>query len=465
MAIFIREYMGGENAINENSSLPLSLTESSVAFNAIADDSVMVDIEGIHVGPTRNFTWYTEQALKTSIPTWTKPYNRPFILHHNERDGKIIGRVLNAEYASKNTRSKTGALIFTCNVADDEGKKGVQDGRLQTVSIGVIAKDVRCSICGEQIELESDGSTVCGHDKGNVYGDKVCYWMVYEMEAKELSYVIVPSDIYAHNIKVYKPSNRKPNELTESSEEGDEKGMKSIIKEININIGEIEDLCEEEEKEAEGGEEAKGEEGEGEKMEEKEEGKTVDELTSELESLRARIGELKGKLADEQKKAAKALEMQQSAEDELITLREEMKNYEVDQVVELRSKLGRPVVTRESLLARSRESILDTLSDLKEEVSSNISQVNLTESIENVISEENTVIDTVEELTESVEEVHAAEEVEAIKPVLNESLVDLDKDTSTMETKNEGLDVKESDADSNIDYEATIDNFTKYFNL
>ena len=205
MSIVIREYLGSPMSENDKAYVPFSLKEGLDATTVIADDSVMVDIEGIHVGPTRNFTWYTEEALKSSIPTWTKPYERPLILHHNERDGKIIGRVLNAHYTDLNTRSNTGALVFTCNIPDDDGKKGVKDGRLKTVSIGVIAHDVRCSICGHNISEYGE----CEHERGVEYDDKVCYWVIHSMEAKELSYVIVPSDIYAHNVKIYSPQDKK----------------------------------------------------------------------------------------------------------------------------------------------------------------------------------------------------------------------------------------------------------------
>ena len=70
---------------------------------------------------------------------------------------------------------------------DKEGIEQIKDGRLKTVSIGVIAHDVRCSICGEQVEIIDEyGNTACGHSKGNVYDDQVCYWKIYKMEAKEL---------------------------------------------------------------------------------------------------------------------------------------------------------------------------------------------------------------------------------------------------------------------------------------
>ena len=207
MSIEIREYIGSSMNITESTMTkrPVNLNENFNEIGPISKDSIIQFIEGIHAGPTRNFTWYTEQALEDSVPTWTKPYQRPLIMHHNEKDGKTIGRILNAEYVTRNTRSGTPALSFVCNVPDKDGKEQILDGRLKTVSIGVIAHDVRCSICGEQIELDEYGSSVCGHDRGASYEGETCYWMIYKMEAKELSYVIVPSDIYAHNTKTMKP--------------------------------------------------------------------------------------------------------------------------------------------------------------------------------------------------------------------------------------------------------------------
>lgn len=134
-------------------------------------------------------------------------------MHHNERDGITIGRIKIAEYTDKNTRSGTPALTFTTNIAHEEGIKGVKNGTLSTVSIGAIAHDVRCSICGTNIAEMG----MCEHEKGEKYEDKLCYWIIKKMEPKELSYVIVPSDIYAHNLRIYNPP--KSNKLNLTKEQ------------------------------------------------------------------------------------------------------------------------------------------------------------------------------------------------------------------------------------------------------
>lgn len=96
-------------------------------------------------------------------------------MHHNEKDGQIIGRVHSAEYTEVNTRGNTPALIFTANVGDEEGKKGIKNGTLSTVSIGVIAHDLRCSICNTNLAEEG----LCEHEKGEYYEvdgqQELCY--------------------------------------------------------------------------------------------------------------------------------------------------------------------------------------------------------------------------------------------------------------------------------------------------
>lgn len=139
-------------------------------------------------------------------------------MHHNEKDGQIIGRVHSVEYTEVNTRGNTPALIFTVNVGDEDGKKGIKNGTLSTVSIGVIAHDLRCSICGTN--LAEDG--LCEHEKGEFYEvegeQQLCYWIIEKMEPKEVSYVIVPSDAYAHNLRVYDAVKKKKSEVKESVE-------------------------------------------------------------------------------------------------------------------------------------------------------------------------------------------------------------------------------------------------------
>lgn len=436
MAIEIREYIGSSMNITESAvKRPVNLNENFNEIGPISKNSIIQIIEGIHVGPTRNYTWYTEEALKTSIPTWTKPYQRPLIMHHNEKDGKTIGRVISVEYTTQNTRSGTPALLYTCNVPDKEGKEQIQDGRLKTVSIGVIAHDVRCSICGDQVELDEYGSAVCGHDRGSTYDDQICYWKIYKMEAKELSYVIVPSDIYAHNVKTIKAEDFLKTNLKEgvtstmSKEldltEGQVKGT-VIDEEVNkgaadagVNPESIEPKAGEgEEVKPKEGEEVKPEDNKDETPEQKPEEKTpeVDPKDKEIEELKAKIETLtaekeavtkdllavKKTLEDTAKEVeaitvdlnAKTAELEnevalkEAVESELANAKLEVREAREGEFNSLRVSLGKEMATSESLTSRTDCSLLDAIKDLKEELSGTNTLKKITESKNPTISNE-----------------------------------------------------------------------------
>ena len=213
MAIEIKEYVGFSSSQPTNHSgiiVQESVAATATPQQMISPNSLMVEIEGIHSDVlTINCTKYSESCLKKSIPYWTSPYEKAVIMHHNDEDGQIIGRVKKAEMIDSK-RSGTPAINFTCNIGDENGIKGIKNGTLATVSIGAVAYDVRCSICGENVAVCD-----CEHEKGHVYDGKLCYWTIEEMEPREVSYVILPSDKYAQTMKVYKPGKK---ELKESVE-------------------------------------------------------------------------------------------------------------------------------------------------------------------------------------------------------------------------------------------------------
>lgn len=130
MAIIIREYAGYNNFNATRNAIDVNFTEgffneTNDSFATIEPDSLMVDVEGIHAYPyaTRNFTRYMPKCLKNSIPSWTKPYRKPVIKHHNEENGETIGRIINVKYKESNTLSNTPALVFTINIPNEQAKK------------------------------------------------------------------------------------------------------------------------------------------------------------------------------------------------------------------------------------------------------------------------------------------------------------------------------------------------------
>ncbi|MGL4877992.1 hypothetical protein [Paraclostridium dentum] len=348
-------------------------------------------------------------------------------MHHNEKDGTIIGRIKSVEYKETGTRTGTPALIFTSNIGDEEGKKGIKNGTLSTVSIGVIAHDLRCSICGTNLAEEG----MCEHEKGEVYGEdnKLCYWIINKMEPKEVSYVIVPSDIYAHNLKVYEAVKKKKSEVKESvnfydnpfaeiiestkaaidAQEG--KQIDEEIKDKATDVPEepkakeeseakVEDKStEEESKESkeekeetpekesakeESKEEAKEEQEskeeteeeekkeEAEKTEEKEESKEAEE-NKELEDAKQTIAELEKEIASLkavnkklESKVEKVNAAKESVEKELVRFRAEKKKSLVESVNKLRAELNLPLEDEKALLESTEETLHITIKSLNE---------------------------------------------------------------------------------------------------
>lgn len=196
-----REYIGfsptSENiTIKESVIRPIDQLSSSDD----SDNELIVEIEAVHAYPyvTKNSTRYSYQGLEDSLSEWTHPYNIPIIMHHNDQDGQIIGRAIDARLGDSERLVGSKALFITAKILDEKAQKDIKSGLLSTVSIGMTGHDVRCSICGQDL---NEGP--CGHVRGESYDGQTCCWDFFSMSPIELSYVIVPSDKYAKNIKVY----------------------------------------------------------------------------------------------------------------------------------------------------------------------------------------------------------------------------------------------------------------------
>lgn len=353
------------------------MTEGALALqkdNYIDPDSLMVEIEGIHASPaaTRNFTRYMPKALKNSVPTWTAPYRKPLIEHHNEENGQIIGRIIDAEYVAKNTLSGTPALKFTVNVPDERAKKDIKSGLLATTSIGATAHDVRCSICGSHIESAEEGCPN-GHERGGNYNGETCYWDIYSIEGKELSFVVVPADPYSQKTAVYpatEGNSKKPTVIKESYTDNQEDGL-SIPSEKGANMAKKEVTAEDLTAEVASLKESL--DAQTKKAVELEE--SLKEATEKIEALEKEKVELSESVEfltkeknefDEKLKGETAL--RESLEEEISNTKAELKESVLDMYVSLRESLGYET-DAEKVSSRSVESLKDSIVDLKESLS------------------------------------------------------------------------------------------------
>ena len=392
--------------------------------SAVSPSSINVDIEGIHSVVTRNYTYYTPDCLKKSIPYWTSPYEKPVIMHHNDKDGIQIGRIKSVEYLEKSRAGMPG-LLFTVNIGDEAGIKGVRNGTLSTVSLGAIIHKATCSICGQNIASEGE----CEHKRGRYYDEKLCYWIMEDMEPKELSYVIVPSDKYANTVKIYKPKNINSKE---SYIEGDDdKPMGNMFDNLDLSMAQPEEKIEsqeaakEEEVKEEKAEEAvaepevvveepKEEKAEQEVQEEepkqeeekeeelKDEDKSKEELLDLVKHQAKMIADLQDDINYLKSKLDKERGMKESLELEVLQLKQVQKLHLAEQVVELRKELGLKEEAMDDLMMLSEESLnssIKTFMEFKESTTFNVSKLPKINS-DALVSEEQD--NTVKEVTESV---------------------------------------------------------------
>ena len=380
MAITIQEYCGGDGFAQTEKAEDYQMQiaeakEKQSLTDTIAPDSVMVEIEAIHAFPyvTRNFTRYSAKCLKESIPSWTQPYRKPLIKHHDEEGGEPIGRVVSVEYVNRSKLSGTPALKFIVNVPDKQAKESIMNGLLSTVSIGSTVHRVTCSICGHEITSAEEGCPE-GHVRGSMYqtenGCEPCCWDMQQIDGKELSYVVVPSDMYAKNISVY-PALPAPSGGTQIQESLDpdikQKGEDGMGKEKEQS--ETEEL------------QKKIEALEKETAQLKESCKTAEEKLLSIEEqktqLEGKIEALEKEKADLEEASGEAKKMQESMEKDLADAKAEMKESFVQTFLAMREALGRKVPDEKLIGERSIDSLKDSILDMKEALSA--SRVEITE--------------------------------------------------------------------------------------
>lgn len=442
--------------------------------NQIVDDSIMVDVEGLHAITTGNYTRYLPSALERSVKSWTFPYNKPVIMHHNEDDGKIIGRIHAVQYKTVNTRSGTPALSFTINVPDEDGKQQIKDGRLSTVSVGINATDVKCSICGHNVARNG----MCEHKRGRSYSGNICYWDVYEFIGKELSYVITPSDPYAHNIKIYSPTiNMKENSkmiLNESMTEGttidnnivddnsnnslEDTSTTPVVEETTPVIDAVPatpdtQLTESQDEGVEG--ETSALEGETtatdpvnpEVTENGTDGQsitesmlTVDNNSPENSVLYSRLLNMTRELSEAQSSIREANSQRLYIEEQLYTLTLKYKTILAEQLNSKRLVLGKSAIDKDTLLKRTYESLEDAIIDCDTELQSASTPIKESEAVDDTVIDDGVTIDanqednTTQTITESLDPVSS--------PI---SILDDDQDKQKNKTKETGtINLKES---------------------
>lgn len=391
MSLLLKEYCGFAPIRDEAAALSFKETGHSDLTEPVPG-TLMVEMEGIHAHPfhTRNYTRYMPEALKNSVPRWTSPYLKPLIKYHNDQDGQIIGRVYHVDYAEQTSVKDAGGLIFTIAVPDQEAAQQVQNRLLETVSIGVSASDVRCSVCGAHITDATEGCPN-GHIRGSMYEGQYCFWDIYAIDPKEISYVIVPSDPYAKNIRFYRLAEEGMQLAAGDDGTGDglslkentggnnptEMDLEKQLKEAQARIAELEAKLQEAEKAAVPDADAEALKAENAQLKE-----TVANIQGELDKLKESGAADKEALAAAESAKAQAEADTKTAKDEAEVARQEKEAAEASGLKvqeafrtfvtgvlnDYRKITGRTELKEEELANRSMESLNDSITDLKEEI-------------------------------------------------------------------------------------------------
>ncbi len=169
----------------------IQLTESA---GTSEKRKLVVTVEGIHTGMTKNKTFYPGNTLEASVPTWTTPHYKPVLKNHNEYS-EPLGRVVSAEYGESTLTDKY-TVKMKLEVTDQDTIEKVLDGRYLTLSVGGSANKVTCSVCGKDLVTEG----YCGHSRGRTYDSKEAYWMIGNYTGDEISFVNMPADVHAQVI-------------------------------------------------------------------------------------------------------------------------------------------------------------------------------------------------------------------------------------------------------------------------
>ena len=214
------------------------------------DEVLVVTIEAIHALTTENYNTYLASELRgnieerTGVYSWTYPYNKPVLTHHNSRRGERVGRVVEAEFTENSTTGKP-AIVLTVEILEENAVDKVKDGRYETVSIGGRAEIAECSICGQ--DWISEGW--CEHWPGEEYDGEVCTIKLRNLTFVEVSFVNVPADSYARVIDVDESSGEEK-ETDENLEikngkiqqkENMQGGNKMDPKELQTKVGNLQE--------------------------------------------------------------------------------------------------------------------------------------------------------------------------------------------------------------------------------
>lgn len=184
----------GSYQFQENFDIGVIAKADAVIEEASGTGITLVpDIECIHAGLTKNYTFYPAEKLRgnpethTGIYSWTYPYEKPMLKNH-DTSLDPLGRIVEATFASQGLTGQN-AVVIRPKLIDQDAIEKVKNGTFKTVSIGGSTDSLICSICGTDNIHDA-----CEHWPGQEYDGSMCYFIVGNLTFNECSFVNVPAD-------------------------------------------------------------------------------------------------------------------------------------------------------------------------------------------------------------------------------------------------------------------------------
>jgi hypothetical protein len=152
---------------------------------------LVIEVAAIHEGMTANYNNYPAMELAAALPSWTSPYPKPILLHHDPYS-EAIGRIVGARMDSED--DGTPYTRLQAAITGTEAIQKVLDQRYLTGSVGGKAGKAKCSVCEADWSKASMFDLPCKHQRGKTYNGKLATIEMGDISFKEYSFVNMPAD-------------------------------------------------------------------------------------------------------------------------------------------------------------------------------------------------------------------------------------------------------------------------------